>query len=141
MSHDTHDGGLSPAADFAVDSLDKVQSASPKLPSPALISETVTPKVIVVEGRKWVRGISDETASGMSVKTEQERNKQVMGIPESLEGLLPNLSMCGRVNKQHTKKHYVACDSSGFCVMDLDSSDRTNLCLLDIEEANKLVEA
>ena len=71
----------------------------------------------------------------MGVKSEEEGNKQVMCVPESLEGLLTDFCVCGRVHKKHAEKHDMSCNTTGFGVVDLDSCDLSNLSLLDIEEA------
>lgn len=37
-----------------------------------------------------VGGITDETSSGMGVKTDHEEESEVVGVPERLKALLPN---------------------------------------------------
>lgn len=71
----------------------------------------------------------------MGVKSEKEGNEQVMCVPESLEGLLTDLCVCGRVHQKHAEKHDMSCNTTGFGIVDLDGCDLSNLSPLDIEEA------
>lgn len=72
----------------------------------------------------------------MSVHGEEERNKEVVGVPKSLERLLSYLMVCGGVHEQHDQKHDVASNTACLSIMDLDSRDRSDLALLDVEEVD-----
>lgn len=58
----------------------------------------------------------------------------MMSIPESLEGLLANLLMCCCIHQKHTQQHNVTGNTTSFGVVDLESSDLSDLCLFDIEK-------
>jgi hypothetical protein len=72
------------------------------------------------------------------VHTEQERNEEVMGVPESLKGLLSDPVVCGGVHEQHAEQHDVAGDTASFRVMNLKGNLRTDLALLHVEKAEKV---
>lgn len=57
------------------------------------------PEDISSEGGERVGGITDEATNGMSVQSEEERNEQVVRIPESLEGLLTNAVVRSGIHK------------------------------------------
>lgn len=59
----------------------------------------------------------------------------MVGIPERLEGLLPNLVMCSRIHQKHAEKHHMAGDATRLLVVDLNSRFPTDLRPLDVEEA------
>ena len=72
----------------------------------------------------------------MRIHAQQERDEQVVRIPEGLERLLPD-PMVGRcVHEQHAQQHDVARDSSSLCIVDLNRGLRSNLVLLDIKEVD-----
>lgn len=48
------------------------------------------PEIVSRKWRNRVCRVSYETAGGVGVNTEKERNKQMVGIPERFEGLLPD---------------------------------------------------
>jgi hypothetical protein len=77
--------GLAPAANLAVQTVDKVKTTAYKLPSPALVADAVGPEVGLVERRKGRGGVTDEAARGMGVHAKQERDEEVVGVPERLE--------------------------------------------------------
>ncbi len=58
-----------------------------------------------------------------------------MGVPEGLERLLPDAMVRRGVHEEHAKEHDVACDAAGLSIVDLDRGDRTDLRLLNVEEA------
>ncbi len=71
----------------------------------------------------------------MGVEPEQERNEQMMGVPERLERLLANLMVRSGVHEKHAQEHDMARNASSFCVMNLESGDLSNLRSLNVEEA------
>jgi len=69
-------------ADFAVNSFNQIDTASPKFPAPAFIAKAMTPEGRASERGDWVFGISYKAASCMGVEGEQERDEEVVGVPE-----------------------------------------------------------
>jgi len=67
---------------LSIDSLNQIQATADKFPSPAFITETVLPEVVAGKWRKWLRSISDETPSGVSIHGKQKYHKQMVRIPE-----------------------------------------------------------
>jgi hypothetical protein len=59
----------------------------------------------------------------------------MVSIPKGFEGLLANLRMGGRVHQQHAQEHNVTSNSTSLGIMNLNSSDRSDLSTFDIEEA------
>ena len=127
--------GFSSGSDLTVDSLDEVKTTPPQLPSPSLVSNTMLPEVGLIEWREWHGAVTNEASGSVSVETEHERNKEVVGVPEGLEGLLSDFGVGGGIHEKHAEEHDVSSDSTGLGVVDLDSSDWSNLVLLDVEEA------
>lgn len=74
----------------------------------------------------------------MGVQSEEEGNKQVVAIPERLEGLLPDAVMRGSVHEEHAEQHDMTGDATRLGVVDLDCRDWTDLRLFDVEEASLL---
>jgi hypothetical protein len=134
VTNDLDDLGLAPAADLAVEAIEKVQETTDEFPSPAFISNAVVPEVVMIEWRKWVTSVSDEAASSMGVHAEQERDEQVVGVPESLERLLANPVMGCGVDQKHAEQHDVASDTASFCVVDLKSDLRPDLDAFNVEK-------
>ena len=67
MTDDPNNFRLSSRSDFSVDPFNKVESASPELPSPTLISKAVIPEIGTSKWRKWVGGITDEASGGVGI--------------------------------------------------------------------------
>lgn len=101
MADDLDDLSLPSASDLAVETIEQVQTTSDKLPSPTFVSNAVSPEVGVIEGRKWCRGVTHETASRVGVHAEKERDEKVVSVPESLERLLSNPVMGRGVDEKH----------------------------------------
>jgi hypothetical protein len=95
----------------------------------------VVPERGSCKGRVWIDGVTDETSRGVGVHSEEERNKEVMCVPESLKGLLTNLCMGGRIHQEHAEEHDMACYTTNFRVVDLNGCDLSDLSPLNIEEA------
>lgn len=101
MPDDTGDPGLAQGADLAVEPLQEVEATGPKLPSPAQVANAVRPEFVTSKGRVRLGRVTDEAADRVGVKTEEEGNEQVMGIPKSLERLLSDAVVGRRVHQQH----------------------------------------
>lgn len=71
----------------------------------------------------------------MGIHAQQEWDEEVVGIPESLKGLLANPVVGSRVHHEHAEKHDVTSYTTRLGVMNLNSQLRPDLCSLDIEEA------
>lgn len=95
MADHFEDGCRAPAADLAVDTLAEIKGAAPELPPPALVAYAMVPKGLTGKGGVGQRGGADKAAGCVRVKTEEERNEEMVSIPESLIGLLPYLCMGG----------------------------------------------
>lgn len=87
------------------------------------------------EGREGLDGVTNETSCGMGVHSEEERDEEVMSVPESLEGLLTNLGVCSRVHQKHAKKHDMSRDTTNFGIVDLKGCNLSDLSLLNVKEA------
>lgn len=85
MANNLNDLSGAPTADLTVQAVDEIQTASDKLPSPALVTDAVRPEVIVVEGRESRCCITNEAARCVGVHAEQERDKEVVGVPEGFK--------------------------------------------------------
>lgn len=70
----------------------------------------------------------------MGIQPEEERDKEVMRIPERLERLLADLMVSSGIHQKHTQKHDVPSDTTGFSVVDLDGGNGTDLVPLNVEE-------
>lgn len=90
VANNLDDLGLASATNLTVEAIEEVKTTSHKLPSPSLVTNAVGPEVVVVEWRESWSGITDEAAGRMGVHAEQERDKQMMRVPEGLERLLAN---------------------------------------------------
>jgi hypothetical protein len=135
VADDLDNLGLAPAADLTVQAVGEVKTTTDKLPSPSLITDAVGPEADLVERRKGSCCVADEAACGVGVHAEQERDKKVVSVPESLERLLANAVMGGRVDQQHAKQHDVASDATCLSVVNMESKLRSHLGALDVEEA------
>lgn len=58
----------------------------------------MAPELRSSKGGVRIRAITDKAPRRMGVERKEKWNKQVMCVPEGLEGLLANPSMRGRVN-------------------------------------------
>ena len=135
VTDDLDNLSLPPAADLAVQAVHQVQATTKELPSPSLVTNAVGPEVLFVEGRIGRSSVTDEAAGSMRVHAEQERNEQVVRIPEGLERLLSDPVVGGRVDQQHAKQHDVSGDATSLGVMNLQGNLRPHLSPLYVEEA------
>ena len=141
MADDTGDPGLAHGTDLPVQALNQVEAAGEQFPPPALVPDAVLPEVGAGKRRLGVRSVAHEAANGVGVEAKEERDKQVVGVPEGLEGLLPDAVVGRRVHEQHAEEHNVSGDTSGLRIVDLDRRGRPDLGPLNIVEAgHKLAE-
>jgi hypothetical protein len=95
----------------------------------------VRPKWLASEWRDGIGRVTDKTTDCVGVHAQQERDEQVVGVPESLERLLADSVMSGRIHHKHAEKHDMTGDTTGLSVVDLNGQFGTHLCSLDVEEA------
>lgn len=138
MTDNLHNFCLSAAADLTVQTIHQVQTTSKEFPSPTFVANAVVPEVGTSKRRMSGSGVTDEAAGGMRVHPQQERNEEVVSVPESLERLLPDPVVCCGVHEQHAEQHDMASDATSLGVVDLKSNLRSNLTLLYIEEAERV---
>lgn len=72
----------------------------------------------------------------MGVEGKEERDEEMVSVPERFEGLLADARMGCGVHQHHAKEHDVAGDASRLSVMNLDGGNRTNLCDFDVVEVD-----
>lgn len=94
------------------------------------------PEVLSCEWRDWCSSVTNEAASGVGVHAEQERDEQVVGVPESLERLLSDPVVGGGVNQQHAQQHDVAGNTTSLGVVDFEGHLRANLSLFHVIEVD-----
>jgi hypothetical protein len=135
MTDDLDNLGLTPAADLTVETVKEVETATEELPSPTLITNAVSPEVLLVEWRPCGNGVSDEAAGCVCVHAEQEGNEQVVSVPESLERLLSDPVVGSGVDQEHAKQHDVSSNTTGFRVVNLKGNLRSDLYNFDVKEA------
>ncbi len=128
------DCGFPPCSYLPVYSLDEIKASGEQFPSPPFISDTVCPEIGSRERRIWCGGVSNEAVGGVGVHTQQERDEEMVSVPESLVGLLADLVMSSGVHQQHAEKHDVSCDATSLSVVNLNRRFRTKLSSLNVEE-------
>jgi hypothetical protein len=92
------------------------------------------PEGFASKRRKGILGISNEAAGCVSVHSQQERDEEVMCVPECLERLLAYAVVCRGIHEEHTQQHDMASDATRLRIVDLHGGFRPNLGPLDIEE-------
>ena len=161
MADDLGDLGLPSRADLAVQSLGQVERAGEERAAPGLVADAVVPERLVGKGRVRMGIVTHEAAAGMGVEAKHEDDEQVVGVPESLEGLVPDLAVgsvaplsarlrAGRVgqhrseeaggnargeHEQHAQEHDMAGNAAGIAVVDYQCRLGPHLGLFNIEEA------
>jgi len=75
-----------------------------------------------------VRRVTHETTSGMGIETEHPEESKMMGIPECLKALVPDLVVSRSVHQDHDKQHEVAGNGAGLMVMNIKGQPRADLC-------------
>lgn len=103
MTHDLDNLRLPPAPNLTVQTVKQVKTSSYKFPSPTFVANAVVPEVCSRKRRVSWDGITDEAVGSVRVHAEKERNEQMMSVPESLEGLLSDPVMRGRIDEKHTE--------------------------------------
>ena len=136
VANDAGDFGLPASSNLAVDALNHVKTASPELPTPAEVTDAMSPVLVSSEGREGVNRITHKAPSSVSVESQHERDKKVMSVPKSLKRLLSNASMGRRVHEEHAKEHDVARDTTCLSIVNLQSADRANLSLFNVVEVD-----
>lgn len=121
--------------DFPVETLNQIKTTGEQLPSPSLITNAVLPEDLSCEGGERVGGITDEATNGVGVQAEEERDEEMVSVPEGLERLLPNAVVGGGIHEQHAKQHDVTCNTTGLGVVNLDCGYWSDLSLLHVVEA------
>jgi hypothetical protein len=118
-----------PRTVFPVNSFTKVQDTRPDSESPALVTKTV------LGGVKWegadvvgIDRVADEATSGVGVKSNHEKERQMVSVPESLETLVADLVVGGGVHGKHDQEHEVAGDAAWLRVVNLECNLLSNLC-------------
>lgn len=94
------------------------------------------PEGLAGKRRKGVCGIPNEAVGCVSVHSQQERDEEVMRVPERLERLLAYAVMCRGVHEEHTQQHDMTSDATRLRIVDLHGRFRPNLAPLDIEEVD-----
>lgn len=84
--------------------------------------------------------VPHETAGGVGVERQHERDEEVMCVPEGLKCLLPNTMMSGRIDQHHAEKHDMTCDTTRSREMNLDSQLVANVIFFDVVEAEAVSE-
>ena len=135
MADDAGDLRFTHSTNFTVQPLNQVKTTGEQLPPPALVPNTVLPEVGAGKRRLGVRSVAHEAANGVGVEAKEERDKQVVGVPEGLEGLLPDAVVGRRIHEQHAKEHDVSGDASGLRVVDLNRRGRADLRQLNVIKA------
>lgn len=134
MPHDFDDFCLSSTSDLPIDSLAKVEGESNQFPSPALVSQAVSPKFLSGEWRVWVYAVTYEASCGVGVHCQQERDEKMVCVPKRLIALLSDLGVRRCVHQQHAQEHDMSCYPSSFGIVDLHSRLRSDLVPLHVEE-------
>lgn len=101
----------------------------------------MSPEDVTGERRETVGRVTHETTDCVRVQSEQERDEQVVGVPEGLERLLANSVVRSRVHEKHAEKHDVASDTARLSVVDLQGENRSDLRNLNVEEAGRQMSA
>lgn len=134
MSDNTGDLGFAARTNLTVETLDKVETTGPELPSPAEVTNAVLPVFTSGEGREGSGAVTDEAADGMGVETKHERDEQVVGVPEGLETLLADLGVGSGIHHHHAEKHDVTGNTTGLLVVNVQSGTGTELSPLNVVE-------
>ena len=127
-------GGFAASTNFTVDALDEVESTRPELPSPALVSYAMCPKVLSCKGRVRIGRVAHEAACCVGIHSEEEWDKKVMSVPKRLKGLLSDFGVGGCIHQKHAQKHNVAGDTTSLSIVYLDCRLWSDLRLLHVVE-------
>lgn len=138
MPNNFDDFGRPAGSDFAIHTLDQVDTAAYQLPTPSFVPDAVVPESLAGKRRIRSCAISDEAACRMSIHSQKEWHEQMMRVPERLVRLLANLLVRGGVHHEHTEQHDVAGDAASLRIMYLYSCLRPDLGALNVEETCKV---
>ena len=129
MDKDLGQAGCTPRTNLTPNPLSKVDNAGPDGETPALVAETVGRAVERERGDVLGVGrVTDEASGGMGVETDHEEERKVVRVPESLEALVADLVVRGRVHEHHDEQHEVAGDAARLPVVNILGSFDANLC-------------
>ena len=122
---------------LAEDTLAKVDNAGPDDETPRLVSKTVLGRVVgEAVGVVGVDRVADEASSSVRVKTDEEEERKVVGVPEGLEALVADLVVGGGVHEEHDEEHEVTGDTAGLRVVNVQGKLLTDLSALDVDEVD-----
>ena len=76
---------LPAGAYLTVQTLDQINATTKQLPSPALITYAMIPEIGSSKWRMVFYGVAHETVGCVGIHAEQERNEQMMRVPERFE--------------------------------------------------------
>ena len=114
---------------LAEDTLAKVDNAGPDDETPRLVSKTVLGRVVgEAVGVVGVDRVADEASSSVRVKTDEEEERKVMGVPEGLEALVTDLVVRRGIHEDHDEEHEVTANASCLRVVDVEREFGTDLC-------------
>jgi hypothetical protein len=136
MTDDLDNLSLAPDTNLAIQALKKVETSTKELPPPTFVADTVGPEDLASKWREWLGSVTDETSRCMSIHAEQERNEEMMSVPERLKRLLPDPMVCSGVHHEHAEQHDVPSDAASLRVVNLDSCFGASLECLNVEEAS-----
>lgn len=128
------DLGFTNSTDLAIQALEEVKAACPKLPAPAEVADAVLPVLLTVKRREAVGSVADEAANRVGVQGEEEGDEEVVSVPKGLEGLLSDSVVGCRVHQKHAKEHDMAGDTARLGVVNLDCRYGSDLCLFNVVE-------
>ena len=136
MSHDFDDLGLAARSYLAVQSFTQINSSTDELPSPTLIANAVAPEILAGERGVRLDTVANEAARGVRVHCQQEGDKEVVCVPESLIALLSDLCMRSGEHEEHTQEHDMAGDAASLHVVNLHSGFGSHERAFDVEEVD-----
>lgn len=116
------------SSDLPPHSLTEVDDTRPNSETPTLVAQTM---FRVVEGERvgigGVPRITDEAASSMRVKTNHEKECEVVSVPKGFETLVANLVVGSGIHEDHNEEHEVSRDTASLGIMNIESNLRANL--------------
>lgn len=75
-----------------------------------------------------VDSVTYEATGRMGVKTDHEKEREMVSVPERLKALCADPVVCGGIHNNHDEEHEVAGDAARLCVMDIEGSLLPNFC-------------
>ena len=101
MTDNLNNVGGAAGTNLTVQTLERVDDTAPYVPTPCLITNAVVPEWTMVEGRIRQWRVTDKATGCVGKQGQEEGNEKMVGIPESFERLVADLSVCGGVDEQH----------------------------------------